>query len=93
MRALFFILVIQGTLFCQNRYDYKETTQKKDIVYLKSNMTPVNGIVYVKYHINSGGKLQSETHYKNGKKEGLQQTWKKLFDELFMKYPADYIPN
>ena len=75
MRTLFFLLLIQGALFGQNRYHHTETTQKKGTTYLKSNMSPVNGIVYVKYHTNSGGNLQSETHYRNGKKEGPLKKW------------------
>ena len=75
MRAIYIFLLIQGALFGQNRYDHTETIQKKDITYLKSNMAVVNGIIFVNYHVNSGGNLQSETHFKNGQKDGPLKKW------------------
>jgi antitoxin component YwqK of YwqJK toxin-antitoxin module len=71
---LFFILFISNFCFNQTRYEADKTTidLEDSIVYLRSNMRPITGIIFKKY---PNGKLKFEHEFKDGKKNGIAKDW------------------
>ena len=76
MKQLLLILSIAlltvGSALSQNRYSQDEVILDKGKSMLKSDGTPVNGIVYSEYE---NGQLRFETNFKDGEKHGLQRNW------------------
>jgi len=95
MKYLFVFLLVGLTsiIFGQNRYHIDKTTfaLKDSIVYLKSDMTPINGVLYCEFGENGmcvngwrnglhrvwyeNGQLQYEANFKDGKVDGLYRDW------------------
>jgi antitoxin component YwqK of YwqJK toxin-antitoxin module len=83
MKYLFLFLLVSMSfiVISQNRYHVDKTTFNPlytDVVYLKYDMTPVNGILYDSYsdsnEVNEV-QLKSEINYRAGKKEGVSKKW------------------
>ncbi|MDB2362790.1 hypothetical protein N9V65_05025, partial [Flavobacteriales bacterium] len=63
------------------------TTQSDTLTLLKSDMKPLNGIVY---ELNNDGKFKYELNYKNGSLDGVQKTY---FDKYGRSYYEDIYEN
>lgn len=76
MKNLFILLFVSLAIisFGQNRYKAEKTTidLTDTLVYLRSNMELVQGIIYSKHE---NGQLKYEYNYKDGKLEGIARYW------------------
>lgn len=90
---IFVCLVFQQSPIAQNRYNINQIVcpKNEEITYIRSNMTPVNGIVYcefgemgiyvnglkegIHYQWDDNGNLWTKGNFTNGKEDGFHQWW------------------
>jgi antitoxin component YwqK of YwqJK toxin-antitoxin module len=73
--ALYTVLFISFSISAQNKFQQSETTfgNGDSIVYLKSTMNPINGIIVFSDNVRIEGRR--EISFKNGKYDGVNSWW------------------